>query len=91
MTENKTNKILAAIGDERAMQEKRWGNSFDDTHSPADWWTIVSFYFTRGLMSWKTTRDDPFWYDKKALRKDLVKIAAIIVAWIESIDRQENT
>lgn len=82
-----TEQVIAEIRAEREYQEKKWGNDFDDTHTPADWWTFITFYFGRALKSWKVDKSDPFKVDKIQLRAGLVKVAALIVAWIEAIDR----
>lgn len=76
--------IFAEIDTERAYQESRWGNAFDDTHTPADWWTFVSIYYARSLQWWKNPGTDVPPY----FRRGLVKMAAIIVAWIEALDRK---
>lgn len=82
--------ILAAIDSERQYQDGRWGHEFDDSHTPADWWVFVTFYFTKALNSWKLDKKDPFRVDNEILRKNLIKVAAIVVAWIEAIDRKTN-
>lgn len=81
--------IFAEIEAERAYQQERWGNEFDDTHTPSDWWTFVSLYFAKSLPHWKNKYEGEV--DYRHLRKGLVKVATIVVAWIESIDRKEES
>lgn len=76
--------IYSEIDGERAYQEEKWGNTFDDTHTPADWWTFVTLYYARYLVGWKNPGTDV----PKDFRKGLVKMATIIVAWIEALDRK---
>ena len=80
--------IFDAIRSERDYQVEKWGNNFDDTHTPADWWTFVTFYFSKALKSWKINPDAPFAVDNESLRAGLIKVATIVVAWIEAIDRR---
>ena len=77
-------KILTEISDERNYQVGRWGNDFDDTHTPADWWTFVSLYYARALQGWK----NPGTTVPAGFRDGLIKVAAIVVAWIEALDRK---
>ena len=77
--------LFTEIEAERRYQEEKWGNAFDDTHTPADWWTFVSLYYTRALPGWKNPGTD---IDRKVLRRGLVKMATILVAWIEAVDRK---
>ena len=81
--------IYEEIKAERDYQDSKWGHEFDDTHSPADWWTFVTFYYAKYLDSWRINKQDPDAFDDINLRKGLIKVAAIVVAWIESLDRKK--
>jgi hypothetical protein len=80
--------IFAQIENERDYQDKRWGTAFDDSHNPADWWTFVTFYYTRALGPWRINKENPDYFEADRLRAGLIKIAAIVVAWIEALDRR---
>lgn len=82
--------ILAEIENERFEQQKKWPVMLDDTHTPADWWTIIGLYYAKSLIRWKIDLHYPHTYDRAVLRAGLVKIGAIVLAWIEAIDRANN-
>lgn len=78
--------ILKEICVEREYQEKRWGNIADDTkNEPNDWAAYIAHHATR----WFNGGFSP--YDKQTVgqfRKQMVKVATLAVAAIESLDRQ---
>jgi hypothetical protein len=79
-----TPRILESIQCERDRQDKQWGGAeHDDHHSKDDWfefiqWQIDSFKAQPGMQR------------VEQARYTLVKIAALAVAGIESIDRKEG-
>ena len=79
------NNIIDEILAERKYQQERWGNEADDTLStPWMWVSYITQYATRwmaGTFDIPTPVADSF-------RTHMVKVAAIAVAAIESIDRQ---
>jgi hypothetical protein len=78
--------IYDEIRSEREYQEKRWGNSADDTlNTPNDFVSYIGSYSTK----WFPGGFTPYGHDTvDAFRKSMVKTAALAVAAIESIDRQ---
>lgn len=72
-----TNEVLAEVRKERRKQDKMWGEqNHDDTY----WLAILMEEV--GEASERTLNDD-----KERLREELVQTAAVVVAWIECIDR----
>lgn len=78
--------ILDVIAAERGYQMTRWGNKADDTlNSPNDWVAYISHHATR----WFNGGFAPYDADTVAeFRKQMVKVATLAVAAIESVDRQ---
>lgn len=73
-----TMSIYDEIADERAAQDKQWGGpDHDDTHIGADWREYREKFEDRALLGCGATR-----------REALIKIAALAVAQIESLDRK---
>jgi NTP pyrophosphatase (non-canonical NTP hydrolase) len=80
-----TNKVLDDVFDERGRQDKKWG--LQDHHSIMTWLAILSeevgeaaqaalhIHFPGGRL----TEDD--------LRLELIQVAAVAVAMVESLDR----
>jgi hypothetical protein len=66
---------------ERAAQEARWGNEFDDKNTPYNWAAYLGQYATRSLIG------DPMQVARDKFRADMVKVAALAVAAIEAHDR----
>jgi hypothetical protein len=64
--------VTAEIVRERLRQTDQWGDEHDDTHTSADWFGLVH---ERVLQVPEN-------------RQDLVEAGALILAWIESIDRR---
>jgi hypothetical protein len=80
--------IYAALEKERAYQVNRWGNDADDTkNEPNDWVAFIAHHSTR----WFKGGFAP--YDKAtvdAFRVQMLKVATLAVAAIESLDRQRG-
>ena len=70
-------KIYKEITKERKAQDKKWGGKkHDASHTPDDWNMFIAKQVGR------------FYRNKKQARSRFVKIAALAVAAIESIDDQ---
>ena len=72
--------ILEEINEERRRQSK-WGESFDDKNTPNDWATYIVHYATRACM-----RE----LDYGKIKKDMIKVAALAIAVIETMERNEG-
>ena len=71
------NEILSAIRDERARQNAKWG---EQNHTPERWLAILSEETgetARAIVE----------FDLVSYRAELVHVAAVAVAAIESLDR----
>lgn len=79
---NNTSKVLEEVAKERAYQDSKWGEPFDDKNSPYNWMGYISHYGGRNLCG---NPDDVL---QKRFRIDMIKVAALAVAAVESIDRQ---
>jgi hypothetical protein len=80
------NSIYRQIEDERLYQQHRWGDNADDTkNTPNDWVAYISKHSTRwspgGFPPYSGETIDKF-------RKQMIKVAALAVAAIESLERQ---
>ena len=84
MAGNVTEKVLDEISAERDYQIDKWGNAFDDTHTPADWAAFATMYLGDALKGWKNNRGA---FDWKKFRKNALKVATIMVAAVEAVDR----
>lgn len=78
--------ILEEIKNERARQDAMWGHEIDDTkNTPWMWAAYIAQYATKWMVGsftpFERTTVDGF-------RTCMVKVAAIAVAAIESLDRQ---
>lgn len=78
--------IYAQITQERDYQQKRWGNTADDTlNTPWMWAAYIAAYATK----WMAGTFLPLKADVVSdFRTKMIKTAAICVAAVESIDRQ---
>lgn len=77
-----TEGVLREVRDERVRQDFQWGGAeHDDTHHSRDWRTYRLNFETR-VMHHTIRFPDP-----ERVRDALVKIAALAVAQIESLDR----
>ena len=72
--------IYDEIAAERKKQDEKWGGpNHDDTHDSYDWIAYVTKHMGKAVL-W------PF--DQSIYRKQMVCVAALAVAAIESIDRK---
>jgi hypothetical protein len=76
-------KIFSEVDAERQHQESKWGNAFDDRNTPYNWSAYIGQYSTRHLIG------DPTKVSEAEFRADMVKVAALAVAAVESIDRRK--
>lgn len=81
-----TTAVCEEIGHERARQDARWGGAGHDDHH--DLYTWFSLMQTRGQMAYDAAlasgeETDPL------VRRRLVQLAALVVATVEWLDRQE--
>jgi hypothetical protein len=87
---------LDEIYEERNRQRERWGNAFDDTHTPADWVAFVVEQMAKALnggkLAWKNTSKEPATeaFDWENWREHSLKAATILVAAVEAVDRRNN-
>src|SRR5437899_235184 len=98
-----TNRVLWEVFDERRRQDERWGiqmhpdgtslrNSADANYAKFECEEARRIY---GVPTWTHVLSEEVYEafaeeDPKKIRAELVQIAAVAVAWIESIDRREN-
>jgi len=73
--------ILAELLDERVYQDNKWGTAFDDKNTVNDWAAYTNLYIGRATTMGAT---------KEEQRKGLLKAAAILVAALESFDRNNG-
>jgi hypothetical protein len=92
--------ILADIADERHRQDEKWGERHwpDGTHANyesdangARW--ICEHYAESGELTWADILNEEFREaraetDWPKLRKELIQVAAVCVAWIEDGDQR---
>lgn len=72
-----SNRIIEDINSERAEQDRRFGGPWhDDDHTPDDWIKFIRKHATQALTATPTD-----------YRYELVRIAALAVAAIQSVDR----
>lgn len=80
-----TNTILD-IEKERIRQDARWGGpERDDTNTEKQWVSLIDLYITKAVIALQTDYVDSLDY-----REELVKVAALAVAAIESYDRKRS-
>lgn len=82
-------KVLEAIQAERVRQDAQWGGpEHDDTHNLFDW---VDFIVAQAEKFGQQTlaRGEAYWATPDA-RQRLVKIAALAVAALESLERKDG-
>jgi len=76
---------------ERSRQDEQWGGpAFDDMHNPMDWIDLIDVQLDKlaheggpGVEADPVTPD----HDTELVRQRLVKVAALAIAGIQSIDR----
>lgn len=81
-------KILEEIKNEREYQDQKWGHELDDKeNTPWMWASYIGQYATK----WMAGTFIPLKQDVTAsFRTCMVKVAALAVAAIQSIDRQRE-
>lgn len=67
---------------ERTSQETRWGDANDDKWSLSEWSALISHYATRQVCG------DLHAIDDAKFRADMVKVGALAMAAIQSIERK---
>jgi hypothetical protein len=78
--------ILMEITAERNYQDQKWGHEVDDLKNTPWMWTA---YITQYASKWMIGRFIPLGTDNiDTFRAMMVKVAAIAIAAIESVDRQ---
>lgn len=85
--------VFDEVGDERKRQDEQWGGpEHDDAHALRDWLTFIEKQVGAARMRQEDQNSRPDiaggYLHVPELRRRLVKIAALAVAGIESIDRQ---
>ena len=70
--------IFNSIETERAYQDKRWGNAFDDKNTLNDWVTYINHYLADA-----SKMPVPV----ETQRKNLLKAATLCIAALETLDR----
>lgn len=80
--------IVNEVLSEREYNEEKWGNEADDTKNrPNDWIAYIASYSTR----WFTGGFSPYKpHEVLDFRKCMIKVAAIAIAAVESLDRQQE-
>lgn len=74
--------VLGAISEERARQAAEWGGAaHDDGHDPFDWLLYLSKHLTKA---------SAFARSPDGYRRQLVRVAALAIAAVESRDRVEK-
>ncbi len=78
-----TEEVLKEVAKERSIQQSKWGNRQDDKNTILDWHETISDYngWARRMGCMKSN-------DKA--RRRYIQIAALAVAAVEAIDRNEN-
>jgi hypothetical protein len=97
------NKVLAEIADERDRQDAKWGeqNHPDGTGHQGD--RVMSDYlrtrcqrrFEQGAGTWRDILQEEMGEayaesEPANLRSELIQLAAVVVAWVEAIDRRSR-
>jgi hypothetical protein len=92
--------VYDEIRAERATQDERWGGpAHDDGHSPLDWIRYLAEHLARAGGWAAEILDEQHWFTAHisgsvdhmpAYRRQLVRVAALAVAAIESYDRRQH-
>lgn len=80
-----TGRVLAQVGKERESQDKKWGEQW---HSDCEWSSILGEEFGEAMQ--EVNRVTFGMKEQTDLRKELLQVAAVAVAWVENIDRTEK-
>lgn len=73
--------IFAQIETERAYQDGKWGTQFDDANTINDWGTYIGIYVAKATA---------MGVSKEEQRKQLLKVASLAVASLETFDRNNG-
>lgn len=99
---NRTHNVLLAVARERERQNAKWGeqnhpNGTSESFAPE---ALVrqracERAFANDYGTWFHILDEEVWEayaesDPEKLRAELIQVAAVVVAWIEAIDRREH-
>lgn len=96
-TKSTSNKVLEEIREERKHQDKKWGGpNHDDAHGPYAWTAFIMTYLGLALSDFvndtsragATPNENRVDAQLRKFRYNMVKIAALAVAAIESVDRK---
>lgn len=83
--------VLREVKAERMMQDAKWG---EQNHHPVEWITILGEEFGEVCKAACEANFEKFYGNKRGnyleYRKELVQVAAVAVAMIESFDRNEG-
>jgi hypothetical protein len=74
--------VYALIDAERDAQDRQWGEAYDDRNTPTEWCALM-------CRSLGLAFDEGRGHDPKRFRKQLVRVAALCVAALESQARKE--
>jgi hypothetical protein len=77
-------RIFAEVNEERRAQETRWSAALDDANSPMGWIALIARH--AGL----AIDDGAIMNDPERFRRQMIRVAALAVAAIESRDRIEG-
>jgi NTP pyrophosphatase (non-canonical NTP hydrolase) len=77
-----TGRVLLEVSEERSRQEELWG---EQNHDPARWLAILGEEF--GEVAKEIADGRAVGFLARAYRAELVQVAAVAVAAIESLDR----
>jgi hypothetical protein len=81
--------VLGEVAVERARQDAQWGGpAHDDTHDPGDWMEFVGQQLEKFACQ-MMLRGQSYYMTPDA-RQRFVKIAALSIAAVESMDRKRS-
>lgn len=86
-----TQRVLHEVAMERTVQRKKWRNQHDDLHSSCFWAVLLGAYTGRvvnQVLCMATPSSSQPLTTPRSLRRLLVKVAAVAVAWVETLDRR---
>lgn len=73
--------IVNAVATERAYQNLKWGEAFDNKNTVNDWVAYINIYAAKATDMAAT---------KPVQRSAMLKVAALAVAALEAFDRNEG-
>jgi len=94
--------ILKEIFKERRRQEEKWGEQNHPSGTNEKWAEVADGMRAKcelkaknGELTWRDILEEEIWEaygetDEAKVRAELIQSAAVIVNWIESIDRRTN-